>query len=218
MTLASTIVKAPIITNILTAQSASGLEPVAVYLETAMYLSTTLYFAILGEAFNEYGENVFLLLQNAMILALMWVYLRKEAAHILAVVGGYAAFTAAAFALPPGEGGALFESGGLLGILPCTPVLVALPVPLMLFSRLPQIATNFRNGHTGVQSKITMTLNTLGAFVRVFTTLQKEKYDTAALVTIFSSVALNFTLAAQCFAFSTATLEALEQEKSKKKV
>mgnify|MGYP004289880465 CR=1 FL=1 len=46
-------VKTPIIKNILAAQSASGLEPVSMYLETVMYLSTTLYFVIRGDAFNE---------------------------------------------------------------------------------------------------------------------------------------------------------------------
>jgi mannose-P-dolichol utilization defect protein 1 len=213
-------VKTPIIKNILAAQSASGLEPVSMYLETVMYLSTTLYFVIRGDAFNEYGENVFLLLQNAIIVALMWHYTKTSAAEVVAVLAAFAAFSAAAFALPPGEGGALFaantdpSSGGLLPVVPCTAVLVALPMPLMLFSRLPQIYTNFRNGHTGIQSKVTMTLNTLGSTARVFTTLQKPAFDAAALATILASVALNFTLAAQCFAFSAATKEALKKEKA----
>ena len=38
------------IRNILKAQSALGIEPVALYLENLMYLSTLLYFVLRGDA------------------------------------------------------------------------------------------------------------------------------------------------------------------------
>ena len=186
------------IRNILKAQSALGIEPVALYLENLMYLSTLLYFVLRGDDFTNYGENFFLLLQNVIITGLMWHYAKKSVGHIALVLAAFAAFVAAAWQ----------------GLLPES-LLIALPMLLMLFSRVPQIAANFRNGHTGIQSRTTFTLNTLGGAARVFTTLAKTESDPGALALIFAGFALNFTLAAQCFAFAKKTKQVLAADKKK---
>ena len=78
MTGASAIVKTPVIRNMLKAESAAGLSPQSIYLETIMYSCSVAYFVMkdLGDGkldeFNEYGENVNLTLQNVIIVLLMW--------------------------------------------------------------------------------------------------------------------------------------------------
>ena len=192
------------------------------YLETLMYLSTLLYFVIRGDDFTNYGENFFLLLQNVVILILMWYYGGSSFVHVSAVVAAFAAFCVGAFSLPAGGAAASTAVGspgmGLLDdrAVPTVALLIALPVPLMISSRFPQVAANFRNGHTGIQSRTTFVLNTLGGAARVFTTLAKPEFDSGALALTLAGFALNFTLACQCFLFAKKTREVLEKEKQKK--
>ena len=72
-----------------------------------------------------------------------------------------------------------------------------------------QIYANFRDGHTGVQSLVTLSMNTLGSGLRVFTTLASPNgFDASAMFLIGCSFACNLIMACQCIAYSkrTATL------------
>ena len=77
---------------------------------------------------------------------------------------------------------ALVESLGLRSATLTSEALAGgLPIVLMLFSRLPQIVQNARQGHAGQLALATYLLNTLGGAARVFTTLQELDDRIAAL-------------------------------------
>ena len=206
MTAASSIVKTPQIRNMLKAKSSAGLSPVAVYLETFMYLCSVAYFMLKDyradgniSEFSDYGENVFLALQNFVMIVLMWRYTESSVSHIAAGMASLVAFWAVAIALPAEH----------------QYILIWLPAPLMLASRLPQIVQNFRDGHTGILSIVTLGMNSLGSAMRIFTTLvDASGVDSSALVTYVLSFGCNATMALQCVAYHKKTHEVLSKKKN----
>ena len=93
---------------------------------------------------------------------------------------------------------------GLVGledgrVITCQQFAGALPVILALFGRLPQIAQNMRQGHTGQLSLVTYALNVAGSGARAFTVLQ-ELDDKLALTSAVSSFVQNAILVAQIVA------------------
>lgn len=70
----SAIVKIPQIVNVLKAKSARGLNLNAVYLETVATLLGTSYNILIGNPFRTYGETALILLQNIIIVLLVWNY------------------------------------------------------------------------------------------------------------------------------------------------
>lgn len=74
---------------------------------------------------------------------------------------------------------------------------------------------NFRNGHTGILSLVTLTMNTLGSIARIFTTMaDKQGTDTSALLIYCLSFALNGTMALQVVAYKTNTARVLAANKT----
>jgi hypothetical protein len=93
---------------------------------------------------------------------------------------------------------------GLVGredgrVITCQQLAGTLPVILALFGRLPQIAQNMRQGHTGQLSLVTYALNVAGSGARAFTVLQ-ELDDKLALTSAVSSFLQNAILVAQIVA------------------
>ncbi|XP_018430460.1 PREDICTED: mannose-P-dolichol utilization defect 1 protein [Nanorana parkeri] len=66
-------------------------------------------------------------------------------------------------------------------------VLQATNVPAVIISRLIQVMTNYRNGHTGQLSAITVTLLFLGSLARIFTSVQETGDPLMALTYVVSS-------------------------------
>jgi len=71
-----------------------------------------------------------------------------------------------------------------------------LGIPLILFSRLPQIWANWRNGHTGQLSAFAVFLFLAGSVARVFTTF-KEVKDPVLLAGTTLGAVLNAIIALQ---------------------
>ena len=67
---------------------------------------------------------------------------------------------------------------------------------LLLFSRVPQIYQNVRQGHTGMLAMPTYALNTLGSLARVFTILQ-EVNDKLVLGGTISAFCQNLVIVLQ---------------------
>ena len=84
-------------------------------------------------------------------------------------------------------------------------ILGACPIVLSIWSRLPQIVLNFKQGHTGQLALITFALSGLGNLARVFTTIKQTPDDTVSLVSMIVSAVLNFTLVFQIMAYWKAT-------------
>jgi len=103
------------------------------------------------------------------------------------------------------NGGIPTEYNGILGFT---------PIILSVWSRLPQILLNFRQGHTGQLALVTFALSGLGNLARVFTTIKQTPDDMLSLASMVVSAVLNFTLVSQIFVYWKATTKAVGKKKN----
>jgi len=91
---ASAILKVPQILNIIRAKSTAGLNELVLYMEMLGYMVSMLYSMHYGMPFSTYGESVFITIQAAVILCLLWYYNRSRyPIHIvIALIIGYFTF------------------------------------------------------------------------------------------------------------------------------
>jgi len=172
----SALVKLPQILKIRSAGSVGGISHASVFFDFVATLINVSYFLPLGYPFSTWGENAFLLAQNGVVFAMH--------AHYSGGVGGgfvveSAVCCAVAFllyrrAVPDFELPA--AACGAFRLQSCTvtceSLTGALPMLLGMIGRLPQIAQNLRQGHTGELAFITYFMNVLGNLARLFTTMQ----------------------------------------------
>jgi len=238
MTAFSAIVKMPQVVTMLRNKTAVGVSRTAVYIETIMYGACATYGVIVGNPFSAYGENVMLIIQNLMIISLTWRFSETSIAEIVAVLALFGTLLVGALQLPaecgPVEacvsavsahvasltgGGAAEESlalGPCTSLQPCQSMLIASSIPLMLSSRVPQVIANFRNGHTGVLSPVTLFANLLGSTARIFTTIQEAGGDVGMLASFGTSVLMNFVMFSQVVLYRGATKKVMAEHKKKK--
>jgi len=91
--------------------------------------------------------------------------------------------------------------------------LVWLTMMLNGTARFLQVVANFKQGHTGQLSSISLTLNFLGACARVFTTIVELKDDVNMLMSVCLSAFWNFLLFFQLVYYWKKTKEALSAKK-----
>ena len=106
------------------------------------------------------------------------------------------------------QGGLPVEYYSILGVC---------PIVLSVWSRLPQIVLNIRQGHTGQLALITFALSGLGNLARVFTTVKQTPDDKLTLLSMVISAGLNFILVAQIFMYWSATVVATTKVGAAKK-
>lgn len=132
---ASAVVKIPQLLKLLNSQSAAGISFLAYALETASYLISLAYNARQGFPFSTYGETALIAVQNVAIAVLVLKYSGQSAAAVgfVAALGaaGYALFNAGVVDMK--MLGYLQAGAGVLGVA----------------SKVPQIATVWRQGGTG---------------------------------------------------------------------
>ena len=222
----SALVKLPQILKIAKAGSVAGLSGASINIEMLASTCSFAYYVGLGYPFSTWGENLFLCLQNAMIVVLYFRYSRGSffSPAFLAAIVTYAALGTTLYlrllptvALPAGVCSALqLQSCELTS----ESVAGGLPILLLLFSRLPQIYQNLRQGHTGMLAVPTYALNTLGSLARVFTTLQ-EVNDPLVLCGTVSAFCQNFAIVLQMVVYRGANRQragaAKKQAKKKTK-
>lgn len=188
----SSLVKLPQVVKIAKAGSAQGISLASVLLELVAVTFSGAYGASQGFPFSSYGESVFLALQTAAILVLAVGCSRGRGLGLLAG----AAYAAAAWAL--------------LNPL-VTPAKVlwygqAANIPMVLLGKFIQIVANFKNGHTGQLSAITVFLLALGAIARIFTSVQ-ETGDQIVIMTYVCSSLVNSILALQVMLYWNSSLQ-----------
>ncbi|RLN54175.1 hypothetical protein BBJ29_008244 [Phytophthora kernoviae] len=197
----SLILKLPQILKILGARDVTGLTPSAFYMEVVLYLSSTIYNVLRGYPLSTWGENLVILAQNVLLVLLLWVFYTPKISVStrlgLAVV--FVAMAVGMFAIPP-EYQWLLASAG---------------IPVSIVARIPQILSNFKQGHTGQLAIITLVLNLAGSVARLFTTMQ-ETGDPVQLAGFGVAILLNSTLVLQVLLFWGATNEALAKVSKKK--
>lgn len=96
-------------------------------------------------------------------------------------------------------------------------ILGVCPIVLSIWSRLPQIVLNFKQGHTGQLAIITFGLSGLGNVARVFTTMKQTPDDTLTLLSMVVAALLNITLVGQIVFYWKATAKAVGGSATKKR-
>jgi mannose-P-dolichol utilization defect protein 1 len=198
----SFLLKAPQIAKIVTSGSVEGLSVFSCYLDVLVFQSGMSYNLLRGYPLSTFAESIVIYVQNVVIVLLIWnkakptVPLPERVAFILALAGHAAGVS---YALPPQH----------WHILP------TIGIGLTVWSRVPQIWTNFRNGHTGQLALATWALNALGALARVFTTIQ-EVDDPVILAGFTIGCSLSFIIVAQILWYWNATEKAVARASKKK--
>lgn len=185
----ASLVKLPQVFKLVSSGSAEGLSLPGVMMELIAVSGSTAYCYVNDFPFSTYGEGVFLILQTA-ILAAVILYLTDRA---------IAAFLFS-LTLP-----VLL----LLLVSPLTPPLLLWGiqsgcVPIVVTAKLIQALANYRRGGTGQLSLITILLLFLGSLARVFTSFQ-ETGDPALIATHVSGSAANGLLVAQLLYYNSRT-------------
>ncbi|CAG2121919.1 unnamed protein product [Medioppia subpectinata] len=198
----STLVKLPQLLKIWGAGSGEGISFAGVVLELIAMTFSAAYAFANHFPFSAWGECLFLMLVTALIASLVLNYQRNQLSA-LAFIGSYVTLT---YVL-------------MSGLTPMSVLwsLQAVNLPLAISGKMFQAFVNLRNGNTGQLSAITAVLIFLGAFARIFTSLQ-ETGDLLVVWTFTAASVANFILLAQIFYYWEQTnqyLNALQKKKKK---
>lgn len=177
--------------TVLSAHSAKGLSLTSYVLETAAYAITLAYSQRNGFPFSTYGENLFLTLQNCLITILIVYFptstLRGAPNNLSS------AFTTLALIL--------VSLIGLYTVPDSTLSLLQVStLPLSVFSKLPQIMTNYRNRSTGQLSAFAVISQIAGCVARLFTTAT-EVGDNILFLGFAVALVLNIIVGAQLWMY-----------------
>ncbi|KAM8974518.1 mannose-P-dolichol utilization defect 1 protein [Pelodytes ibericus] len=168
----SILVKVPQIVKILKSGTAEGISFQSVLLELVALSGTMVYSITRGFTFSAWGEVLFLIIQT-LIIAFLIQHLGGRTTGGILLLGIYFALVAL-----------------LLSSLTPMAVITALQtfnMPAVIFSRLIQVISNYRNGHTGQLSAVTVALLFLGSLARIFTSIQETGDPLMSLTYVVSS-------------------------------
>ncbi|XP_069806266.1 mannose-P-dolichol utilization defect 1 protein [Dendropsophus ebraccatus] len=196
----SVMVKVPQIVKIVRSGTAEGLSFQSVLLELLALTGTMVYSISHGFPFSSWGEVLFLMIQT-LIIGFLIQHLGGRTLLGVLFLGLY--FTITGVLLSP--------------LIPMAVVttLQATNVPAVIISRLIQAVTNYRNGHTGQLSAVTVTLLFLGSLARIFTSVQEIGDPLMALTFIVSSTC-NGLIFAQVLYYWNVTPGADKKKKKKR--
>ena len=177
------LLQVPQILNIIKSQSVEGLSGAALYASVVIPITFIAYNVLQGYPLATWGENLFSLAQNIVLLGLYWRLGKPavSAAHALVVSVAFVLLAVACFHLP-------VEHQGLLPLS---------TLPLIVASRVPQIVANYQNGHTGPLSLITFVLVVAGSGARVYTTIVSVGWDLSLIANYGAAGLFSAVLAAQ---------------------
>lgn len=190
--------KAPILFNILNSGSAVGFKTNAVYSELIMYCNAALYGLLRGNPFTAYGETMIVAFQVSLIITLVWKFQKVGMNEIIMAMLVFCAY--------------LFFVGSII------PedyyfLLLSVNLPILIYSKGVQIASNVQLKHTGNQSIVTHLMNFGGSLVRILTTIKEIGFDWAMLSGYIISVSLNSILVIQTILYMKNTKEYFEKSK-----
>jgi len=178
----ATCVKLPQILKILKSGSAKGISFTGTLLELVAVTANGAYSFSKGFPFNSYGEAVTLSLQTSLIaLLILWFGGNTFSTMLFSLIYGATVFAITTPGLVPAD---ILWYGQ------------AANIPMIVLGKMIQVIANFKQGHTGQLSAVTIFLLTLGSLARVFTSIQ-ETGDTVVISTYICSSMVNLMLASQ---------------------
>ncbi|KAJ1988680.1 hypothetical protein GGI25_005731 [Coemansia spiralis] len=176
------IVKLPQLFKIINSGSVVGISLASYFLEVLANIITIAYNYRKGYAFTTYGEAFFIGVQNFVITLL------------ILLMAGRASLSVVTGALLLALSYSLFNASLVGGAMMST--LYGLTIPLVIFSRIPQIYAIHKNKYTGQLSAFAVFNYFFGTAARLFTTLV-EVDDSLVLLGAVLALAANGVLAAQ---------------------
>ncbi|XP_020614751.1 mannose-P-dolichol utilization defect 1 protein-like isoform X1 [Orbicella faveolata] len=191
----ASIAKLPQIIKVLRASSVEGLSLLSFITELTTMTGTFSYSSARGFPFSTWGESLFKAIQTCFLVMLFFYYSSRPLAAVL---------------FPFLYGAIVYVV--LSGLTPIAVLvqLVSLNILFLSISRVSQIATNFRNGHTGQLSFVMVVMLLFNHAARIFTTLQ-ETGDKYMLVTFIISTIFNVTMVTQILYYWNVNID--EQKK-----
>lgn len=183
----SLLYKLPQIIRVVRRRSAAGISVLMYALETLGTSLSALYFARRAFPFSTYGEMVFIMIQNLVLLSLIVVYQRLPRAPALLLAFLYVSLVITL--LSPCVS------------LSCLVVLQLCSIPILNLARVPQLILNYRRKSTGELSPITLGLQLLGNIARIFTTVAQVK-DPLIMVSVCVATCFNTALFTQWLYYS----------------
>ncbi|KAF9955533.1 hypothetical protein BGZ72_003645 [Mortierella alpina] len=189
------IVKVPQIIKIVQARSAKGVSLSSYMLETLACVISLAYNIRQNNPISTYGETFFVTIQNLAILGLMLHYAGKNTSAFVILssflfMGNLLGRTTQFTHMDGSVVSSALVSQGALAFLQ------AATIPINLFSKVPQIIENYKNGNTGQLSAFTVFNYFAGSLARVYTTLT-EVDDIIILSGFLLSTLFNCILALQ---------------------
>eukprot|EP01036_Dinobryon_divergens_P025190 gene25190-33714_t len=137
----SVLLKAPQIYNIFATHTVEGLSPTALYIEVTTSMTSIVYNYKNNNPFSSYGEGATIMVQNFVIVILLWKLAKPSppsSAFQLQMVAGFIVLSLLCYSIP-------MEFQYLLPLS---------TIPLLISSQLAQIISNFQAGSTGQLSSI----------------------------------------------------------------
>ncbi|KAK5848644.1 hypothetical protein PBY51_006239 [Eleginops maclovinus] len=197
--LGSVMVKLPQIFKLMGSKSAEGLSFQTILLELLAITGTMAYSIHNKFPFSAWGEALFLMVQTVVIGFLIQRYGGSTSRGLLFIV--------------------VYVSLLFLVLSPVTPMSVvtylqASNMPAIIIGRLIQAVANFKNGHTGQLSAISVFLLFAGSLARIFTSLQ-ETGDTLMAITYVISSTCNGIIALQVLYYWNSSPEHKKKKKKK---
>lgn len=195
----STLVKVPQIVKIVQTQSGEGISVTSVLMELMGMTATAAYSYAQRYPFSAWGEGLFLMLETALIAALVLRY-RGQTGRVLGFTASYACLLAVLVA----------------EVVPVSTLWSAqlLSLPVIICGKLMQVWSNYRQGHTGQLSVITTALLFLGGLARIFTSLT-ETGDPLMVLSFSLATAVNALIFGQVLFYWDATNKRLQKKKVK---
>jgi mannose-P-dolichol utilization defect 1 len=184
----SVMYKIPQVLRIARRKSGEGVSVTMYALETLGVSFSALYFARKAFSFSTYGELLFVMLQNVVILGLIARYEKLSRRICFAATIGFPVLVAV-LALPSVPLSVLMT-------------LQVASIPILNSARIPQIALNWRRKSTGELSCVTLVLQLVGNLARIFTTLASVR-DPLMLVGVCVSTLFNSALVVQWLHYSS---------------
>jgi len=177
----ASLAKLPQVIKVLQASSVEGLSLLSFITELITMTGTFSYSSARGFPFSTWGESLFKACQTCFLVVLFFYYTNRPLAAVLFPFL-YGAFV---YVL-------------LSGMTPIAVLvqLVSLNILFLSISRVSQISTNFRNGHTGQLSFVMVLMLLFNHAARIFTTLQ-ETGDKYMLTIFIVSTVFNVTMVTQ---------------------
>lgn len=196
----STLVKLPQLMKLMSLKSAIGVSFLSVILELIALTLSSSYSYANGFPFSAWGEALFLMFMTSLVAFLIIYYdINKGQSYIFMIIYAIAVAVLMSGQVPM----EILRIGQMLTL------------PLILSSKLVQALINFRNGHTGNLSAITISMIFAGSTVRIFTSIQ-ETGDFLIILGFILSTSINFILTLQIFLYWDKTNDFLKLNAAKK--